>query len=276
MPTSSSTAGARFRRRVATGRILPLIGVYDVFSAKLAAARFEGVFCSGFSFAASAYGLPDVGYVNWRDMLDFATKIRHILPRTHILVDIDDGFGDEIVAVNTVRNLEHNGLSAVIMEDQKRPRRCGHFKGKELLPVEEYEVKLRSVLKSRRSIFVIARTDATDVHEGIARAERYAALGADAVMIEAIRDLSTVRAVSRRVKCPVVVNQLRGGKSPDWNLRDLQKAGASIVIYSTPCLFAAQHAIQNYLDQMRKGHGLPTRGTVAMRECVQTLETSGQ
>ncbi len=96
------------------------------------------MFCSGYSYAASAYGLPDVGYVNWRDIADFSTKIRHVLPNTHILVDVDDGFGDEIVASNTVRILESNGLSAVMMEDQKRPRRCGHFEGKEILPLPEY------------------------------------------------------------------------------------------------------------------------------------------
>ena len=97
--------------------MLPLIGVYDVFSAQIAAERFEGVFCSGYSYAASAYGLPDVGYVNWRDITDFGTKIRHSLPTPHILVDVDDGFGDEVIAADTVRNLEANGLSAVMLED---------------------------------------------------------------------------------------------------------------------------------------------------------------
>ena len=92
------SAGDEFRRRLRKRRLLPLIGVYDVFSALIAADRFEGVFCSGYGFAASAYGLPDVGYVNWRDMADFATKIRHAIPDTHILVDVDDGFGDLVVA----------------------------------------------------------------------------------------------------------------------------------------------------------------------------------
>ena len=128
-------AGDAFRQRIENGRLIPLIGVYDVFSALIASKIFEGVFCSGYSYAASAYGLPDVGYVNWRDMIDWATKVRHALPNTHTLVDVDDGFGDQIVATNTVRNLEANGLSAVMMEDQKRPRRCGHFEGKEILPL---------------------------------------------------------------------------------------------------------------------------------------------
>jgi len=141
------------------------------------------VFCSGYSYSASAYGLPDVGYVNWHDITEFATKIRHALPNTHVLVDVDDGFGDEVVAANTIRNLESNGLSAVMMEDQKRPRRCGHFEGKIILPIEEYLVKLSRVIETRSSIFVIARTDASDQGEAIERAIAYAEAGADGVMV---------------------------------------------------------------------------------------------
>ena len=170
MYLTGPVAGDEFRRRMAEKRILCLIGVYDVFSAQIAAKRFEGVFCSGYSYAASAYGLPDVGYVNWRDMTDFATKIRHAIPNTHILVDVDDGFGDEVVAANTIRIVESNGLSAVMMEDQKRPRRCGHFEGKEILPVNEYLTKLSKVIHARQSLFVIARTDAADPFEAIDRA----------------------------------------------------------------------------------------------------------
>src|SRR5580765_3732733 len=118
------SAGDAFRLRLQSEKLICLIGVYDVFSARIAARRFEGVFCGGYGYAASAYGLPDVGYVNWRDITDFSTRIRHVLPSTHILVDVDDGFGDEGVAANTVRILELNGLSAIMMEDQKRPRRC--------------------------------------------------------------------------------------------------------------------------------------------------------
>lgn len=147
---SAERAGQEFRKRISTGKILPLIGIYDVFSAKIAAAQFEGVFCSGFSYAASAYGLPDIGFVNWRDITDFSMKIRHVIPDTHILVDIDDGFGDQVVASSVVRSLELNGLSAVMMEDQKRPRKCGHFEGKELISMGEYLIKVKTSFESKR------------------------------------------------------------------------------------------------------------------------------
>ncbi len=264
-------AGAAFRSRIRENKLLPLIGVYDVFSARLAAERFEGVFCSGYSFAASAYGLPDVGYVNWRDMTDFATKIRHAIPDTHILVDVDDGFGDEVVASNTIRVLEANGSSAIMMEDQKRPRRCGHFEGKEILPLKEYLTKLSTVIETRQSIFVIARTDATDPSEGIERAVSYAEAGADGVMVEAIRDLETVSALRSQVSVPIMINQLHGGKSPNWRFDELEDAGASIVICSTPCLFAAQYGIERHLDLLLEMSQLPSAHTASMDDCSRVL-----
>jgi 2-methylisocitrate lyase-like PEP mutase family enzyme len=266
------TAGDTFRRRLQSEKLLCLIGVYDVFSARIAAQRFEGVFCSGYSYAASAYGLPDVGYVNWRDIADFSTKIRHVLPSTHILVDVDDGFGDEVVASNTVRILELNGLSAVMMEDQKRPRRCGHFEGKEILPLPEYLTKLSRVIASRKGIFVIARTDATDPSEGLDRAAAYAEAGADGVMVEAIRNLETLEKLRSYVSVPIMVNQLHGGKSPNWRFDELEDAGASILICSTPCLFAAQYGMERYLDRMLEENRLPAQNTATMAECARVLD----
>ncbi|MBW2688928.1 MAG: isocitrate lyase/PEP mutase family protein [Deltaproteobacteria bacterium] len=275
MYLTGPNAGNQFRLRIRQKRLLPLIGVYDVFSAMIASEIFEGVFCSGYSLAASAYGLPDVGYVNWRDMTDFATKIRHAIPNTHILVDVDDGFGDEVVASNTTRVLESNGLSAIMMEDQKRPRRCGHFEGKEILPVEEYLTKLSKVIETRRSIFVIARTDATDPAEGIERAVSYAEAGADGVMVEAIRDLETISKLRSQISVPIMVNQLHGGKSPNWRFDELEDAGASIVIYSTPCLFAAQYGIQRYLEMLLEQKCLPTENTTSMENCARVLNGKG-
>lgn len=269
---SDRMSGTAFRERIATGTILPLPGVYDVFSAILTCRRFDGVFLSGFSYAASAYGLPDVGFFNWRDVAEFVSRLRSVLPAALILADIDDGFGDEVVAAHTVRQLEGRGASAVMLEDQKRPRRCGHFKGKEILPIDEYAQKLRAVLAARRSLVVVARTDAVDPMEGLERARHYAELGADAVMVEAVRDLTLIRRLAESVACPVMVNQLHGGLTPNWSLAELADAGAGIVIYSTPCLFAAQHAIEGYLDGLARDGRLAATGTVEMSACAGVLD----
>lgn len=279
---SNKSAGGIFNSRIKTNKILPLIGVYDVFSALVASKYFDGIFVSGFSTAASAYGLPDVGFVNWRDQIDISTRIRHVLPDKHILVDIDDGFGDEVIASNTVKFLENNNLSAVMMEDQRRPRMCGHFDNKQVLPVDEYLIKLKTVLSVRNDIFVIARTDAPTGRtynaiksiDGFTRAVKYAEAGADGVMVEAITDLDAVYKLSNEIDCPIMVNQLQGGKSPNWTLQELEDAGVSIVIYSTPSLFSAQYGMETFFKSMKENGVMPTNGTVTMDDCVDLLKTS--
>ena len=265
--------GLSFRQRLDTKKILPMIGVYDVFSALVASKYFDGIFISGFSTAASSYGLPDVGFVNWRDQVDISERVRHVLPDSHILVDIDDGFGDEVIAANTVKMLENNHISAVMMEDQKRPRKCGHFDNKEVLPIEEYLVKLKNVLSVKNDIFVIARTDTTDKEDGIRRAIEYANAGADGVMVEAIDDLDVIRRLSKEIDCPIMVNQLQGGKTPNWSLQELENAGVSIVIYSTPALFSAQYGMEKFFEDMKRSGLMSDKGTVNMDDCVNLLKT---
>ncbi len=115
--------GDRLRQVIREGEVLPFIGGYDVFSASIAAKHYDALFVSGFSFAASHYGLPDIGFISWSDIVAFVQRVRTILPGHHLLVDVDDGYGDPEVACHVVSLLESIGASAVVMEDQKRPRR---------------------------------------------------------------------------------------------------------------------------------------------------------
>jgi 2-methylisocitrate lyase-like PEP mutase family enzyme len=244
--------GKSMRARMAQDDILPLIGIYDVFSAALAARKFEAIFCSGYGFAASHYGLPDEGFIAWTDMVSYVERIRAVLPETHIVVDIDDGHGDANIAANFARRLERVGASAVILEDQRRPKRCGHLPGKEILPLEEYLPRLEAVLQVRDELFVVARTDTTDIEEGILRAETFARAGADGVLVEGITDLSQISRIREAVGDEIVitVNLIAGGKTPPVTLQELKRLGADLVNYSTPCLFAAQSAIEVALDDL--------------------------
>lgn len=153
--------GGALRQQIRSSSITPLIGVFDMFSASVAAQHYEGMFVSGFGFAASHYGLPDIGFIAWPDMVNFVQRLRLAFPRQHLLVDIDDGYVDPEVACHVVAHLERIGASGVILEDQKRPRRCGHVEGKQILPLEEYLEKLNMVLDTRKDLLVVARTDAT-------------------------------------------------------------------------------------------------------------------
>jgi 2-methylisocitrate lyase-like PEP mutase family enzyme len=270
----TSSYGTRMRQAAATRDQISFIGIYDAFSASIAAKHYDALFVSGFGFAASHYGLPDIGFIAWPDILDLVGRLRCILPHHHLLVDIDDGYCDIEAACHMVARLDRAGASGIVLEDQKRPRRCGHFGGKQLLEIDAYVEKLERVLATRRDLFVIARTDATDEDEIAARLEAYASAGADAVLADGLRDLQTIARLRTRVDRPLAFNQIAGGKSPTVSLTELRELGATLVIYSTPCLFAAQSAIENAMIDLAASDGqLLTSGgqAVSVSACTSML-----
>lgn len=261
---------------VRSSRVTPLIGVFDMFSASVAAQHYGGMFVSGFGFAASYYGLPDIGFIAWPDMVGFVQRLRIAFPRHHLLVDIDDGYVDPEVASHVVAQLERIGASGVILEDQKRPRRCGHVDGKQILPLEEYLEKLDLVLRTREDLLVVARTDATDEAEILRRARALAETDADVLLVDGVRSVDWIRKVRDVIgDKPLLFNQIAGGKSPRLSLSELEQLGVNVAIYSTPCLFAAQGAIENAMLELRAADGrLPemAAGDVGVAESLALLE----
>jgi 2-methylisocitrate lyase-like PEP mutase family enzyme len=241
---------------VRSGNITPLIGVFDMFSASVAASHYDGLFVSGFGFAASHYGLPDIGFIAWPDMVNFVQRLRLAFPRHHLLVDIDDGYVDPEVACHVVEHLEQIGASGIVLEDQKRPRRCGHVDGKQILPLEEYLEKLNLVLETREDLLVVARTDATEETEILRRAEALAATDADVLLVDGVRSIERIRKVRAVIgDKPLLFNQIAGGKSPRLSLSELQDLGVNVAMYSTPCLFAAQTAMDQAMLELRAQDG---------------------
>ena len=273
MPTS---AGTSLRGTIGVHAPLSFLGVYDVFSASLAAREHEALFVSGFGFAASHYGLPDVGFIAWPDIVSFVERLRAVLPRHHLLVDMDDGYGDPAIAAHVATRLERAGASGIVLEDQRRPRRCGHFDGKQLLPLDEYLEKLERVLAARRDLVVVARTDASDPDDILRRVEAFAAAGADAVLVDGVRDLAFLDTLSARLTVPLAFNQIAGGKTPPCTLTELRTRGVGLVIYSTPCLFAAQEAITATLRGLAERDGRLLTGAphVGVSACTAVLDAN--
>jgi 2-methylisocitrate lyase-like PEP mutase family enzyme len=148
---------------------IPFVGIYDTFSASLATEQFSTLFVSGYGFAASHYGMPDIGFIAWTDLLNFVQRLRFAQPQANFLVDIDDGYCDNEVARHVALQMEQLGAFGVVLEDQKRPRRCGHVGGKQILPLPDYLKKLKGVLETTNDLFVVARTDAQDPEEVLER-----------------------------------------------------------------------------------------------------------
>ncbi|MEU9838254.1 isocitrate lyase/PEP mutase family protein [Actinomadura sp. NPDC048032] len=268
--------GEELRREIRSEGTTPLIGVFDMFSASVAAQHYNGLFVSGFGFAASHYGLPDIGFIAWPDIVAFVQRLRLAFPGRHLLVDIDDGYVDPEVACHVVEQLELIGASGVILEDQQRPRRCGHVDGKRILPLQEYLDKLDMVLRTRRDLVVVARTDAGEEDEVLARAEALARTDADVVLVDGVRSVEQIRRVRAVIgDKPLLFNQIAGGRSPRISLPELTELGVEVAIYSTPCLFAAQSAMEEAIVRLKRDDGrLPehTAGSVGVRESLALLE----
>ncbi len=270
-PSQALSPGERMRQAVRQAEIKPFIGVYDVFSAGLAGRHYDALFLSGFGFAASFYGLPDIGFITWSDIVAYVQRVRAVLPAHHLLVDIDDGYVDPETACHVVSLLEASGASGVVLEDQKRPRRCGHFEGKQIMELDEYLAKLRQVLATRKDLFVVARTDSSDPADIEQRVLAFSEAGADAVLVDGLRSLETVRQLSARISQPFGFNQIAGGKSPPCDLSDLQGAGVKLVIYSTPCLFPVQAAMENAMRALKESNGSLQGSPVGVKDCTALL-----
>jgi 2-methylisocitrate lyase-like PEP mutase family enzyme len=276
--TTTDAPGQLLREEIAGPGTTPLIGVYDMYSASIAAEHYNGMFVSGFGFAASYYGLPDIGFIAWPDMVGFVERLRGAFPGHHLLVDIDDGYVDPEVACHVVRRLERIGASGVILEDQKRPRRCGHADGKQVLPLDEYLEKLELVLANRTDLVVVARTDATEEEDILRRARALAATDADVVLVDGVRSEEWIRRIRAAVgDKPLLFNQIAGGKSPRLSLSELTNLGVDVAIYSTPCLFAAHRAMEEALAGLKVSDGrLPATAEqgrqIGVRESTELLE----
>jgi len=251
----------------------PFLGIYDCLSASVAAPFSSNLFLSGFGFSAGFYGLPDVGYVAWTDMVAAAWRIRQILPHHKLLVDIDDGFVDTHTACHVVGQLERMGVAMVMLEDQARPRRCGHADGKHLLPLAAYIDKLNAVLDHRTDMCVLARTDASG-DDIFRRVEAMSRTSADILMVDGIDSVASLERVIASTDKPLLFNQIAGGKSPRLSISQLRNMGVRAVQYSTPLLFAAQRAMSESLNTLFAEDGiLPSgAGVIGVRECTALLE----
>ena len=219
--------------------------------------------------------MPDIGLISWSDIVALVQRIRTILPQQHILVDIDDGYADIEVACHVVSLLESIGASGIILEDQKRPKRCGHLNNKQILSLDEFLPKLEKVIATRKDMVVVARTDANDPDDIMRRVEAFDNVGADWLLVDGVSNLDVVRAVRSRTKKPLVFNYIAGGKSPSLSLTELRSQGISAVLYSTPCLFAAQASIQESVQRLKSSDGFlsaENANGVDLASCQALLE----
>jgi 2-methylisocitrate lyase-like PEP mutase family enzyme len=232
-------------------------GVYDGLSAVLVEqAGFDCAFLSGGSLAFSRFGRPDMGLVCASELAESVGIIRDRIALP-LIVDMDTGFGNALNVKRTVRDLERAGASALQLEDQVSPKRCGHMQGKLVISASEMQGKIKAALDAREhsNTLIIARTDALAVNgfeDAMERARLYLDAGADALFIEAPRDLAQMESIGREFgpEVPLVHNMVEGGTSPVISCETLQQLAFKIVLYPVALLHAFVPAAQRVLNEI--------------------------
>jgi len=245
-------------RAVTDRRLLVVPGAHDALSARLIQKiGFETYFIGGFPAVGARYGLPDVGLMGFGEI---SAAVRDIIAACDlpVFVDGDDGYGDVKNVVHTVQTYERMGVSAILIEDQQWPKRCGHMVGKKVVATELAEAKIRAACSERiePETWILARTDARavyDLDEAMRRAERYIRAGADGIFIEAPRSIDELARIGRAFDVPQICNPLMGGHTPILSMEELGELGFNCAVLGLDTLMHAAKAVEAVLLDMKSG-----------------------
>jgi 2-methylisocitrate lyase-like PEP mutase family enzyme len=243
------------------GVILP--GAPNALAARVVAdLGFSAVYLTGAGLTNTLLGLPDLGFLDLSQVTEHTMAIRGVVDLP-LVVDADTGFGNALNVSHTVRALERAGASAVQLEDQRAPKRCGHFDGKELIVADEMVSKIKAAVDSRREdVVVIARTDACAVEgfeAAIERAGRYIDAGADMTFVEAPNSLEELKEIPKRLRAPQLLNIVLGGKTPIVDRKSCEDMGYSFVLYANAALQGMLLGMRTALRTLREKSVLDER-----------------
>jgi len=233
-------------------------GVQDMIAALIVdKLGFDVVYASGFWLTASCLGLPDAGLATYSQMLERMTALTRT-SRAAVIGDADTGYGGLLNVRHTVRGYETAGVTAIQIEDQEFPKKCGHTPGTRTIPTEDMVRKIevaKEAVVDKGNTLIIARTDAR-ASEGLdgclRRAEAYARAGADILFPEALRDEEEMRAVCAASEVPVMANMANGGKTPILPAATLAEIGFAFAIFPSLASLTAAKAVETALLRLKR------------------------
>lgn len=250
---------SQLRQLLKTGQPLFVPGCYNAVSAKiLETVGFPAVYMTGYGTSLSLLGLPDAGLATMTEMHTNARYIANAVA-VPVIADADNGYGNAVNVIRTVREYIQAGVAGIHVEDQIIPKRCGHVAGRRVVSLEEAVGKYRAADAVRREIdpdfVLIARTDARGAHggsldEAIRRANAYLEAGADLAFVEGPTSVEEVRRVCKEVRGPVFYNQT--GVSPRFGLEEMRELGIAVAISPGATLRATIQAVYDLAVDMRE------------------------
>jgi 2-methylisocitrate lyase-like PEP mutase family enzyme len=223
-------------------------GVFDGLSARVADAMgFHALYLTGFGVSASLLGKPDAGYLTATHFYDRVRTLCSVI-RTPLIADADTGFGGLPNVEDAVRAYELGGASAIQIEDQEFPKRCGHTRNRRVVDVDTAVAKIRMAVRSRRSrdFLIVARTDARTtlgLDAALRRGERFLEAGADVLFIESPEGEAELERIGRTFSGAwLLANMVEGGLTPLVSAEGLAAMGFHVAIYPLVGLASAAEA----------------------------------
>lgn len=248
----------RLRQLLKSGKTLFVPGCYNALSAKiLDKVGFPAIYMTGYGTSLSLLGMPDAGLASMTEMHLNARYIANAA-EAPVIADADNGYGNAINVVRTVKEYIQTGVAGIHIEDQIIPKRCGHVAGRQVIPIEEAVGKYRAADYARKEVdpdfLLVARTDARGAHggsldEAIKRANAYLAAGADMAFVEGPTSVEEVKRICAEVKGPVFYNQT--GISPRFSQEELEELGIAIAISPGATLRATMMTVYDLAVAMK-------------------------
>jgi 2-methylisocitrate lyase-like PEP mutase family enzyme len=251
-------ATTRLRELIRSGTTLLVPGCYNAMTAKIfETVGFPAVYMTGYGTSLALLGMPDAGLATMTEMHLNARYIANAV-RVPVIADADNGYGNAINVIRTVREYAQTGVAGIHIEDQVMPKRCGHVAGKQVVSLDEAAGKYRAAAAARREIdpdfVIIARTDARGasggtLDEAIRRANAYLDAGADMAFVEGPTSREEVARVCREVKGPIFYNQT--GVSPRLTREEMERHGIAITIFAGLAHRATMQAVYDTAVALR-------------------------
>jgi 2-methylisocitrate lyase-like PEP mutase family enzyme len=252
-------ASPALRQEIESGGFVTAPGVFELISALIADRMgFKALYVTGYGTVASALGLPDAGLASYSQMIDRIGRIAE-MTKTPIIADADTGYGGLLNVRHTVRGYEQAGVTAIQIEDQEFPKKCGHTPDRRVIPVADMvrKIKVASDSRSSSDFLIVARTDARTgqgLDEAIQRGAAYAEAGADVIFVESPESEAEMAEVGRRIGKPLLANMVNGGRTPMLPADKLKALGFAIAIYPAVGFLSAGEALRRaYTDLKQNG-----------------------
>jgi 2,3-dimethylmalate lyase len=249
--------GTRLRALIdCADSISVLPGAYDALTASLVErAGFGAVYLTGSGVSYSRLARPDLSFVGLAEMTEHARLLAAAVS-IPILADPDTGYGNAMNVVHTVRSFERAGVAGIQLEDQVFPKRCGHYDGRQLIPIDEMIAKIRAARDARHdeTLVIVARTDARTsfgLDEALRRAHAYQTAGADVIFVESLESTAEMRSVTSSLDVPAMANMVEGGRSPLLSAAELHDLGYRMVIFPNAIARTVAFATRELLHVLR-------------------------